>query len=295
MKKKKGEEHSGEFSPFSRESSKDHLTWFRPVKGNHLSHDFPVKGSHPKIVSLGLDPLSEGYWTRSDTIYSRLDFNFTTNDIQLKANLVKQYLDLNFTMNDIQLKADLTWQWRSNVSNATRSAEIHAIGEVFIKAHLSHSLETNTNLSLVLQRDHIFSVDFDSLEIAERLKHPLDESDKETDAGIMGSCNGPDCDSESFIIAFDLEIEQHRVVELPDGLDISFDMKVKSMRGCLCLIADYWELKFVDIWIMNEYEVKESWTKLLSAKHSKYFTGFEFVLTIAFSKDSDKVLLNFDQ
>ncbi|KAE8660313.1 hypothetical protein F3Y22_tig00116954pilonHSYRG00143 [Hibiscus syriacus] len=280
----------------------------------------------------------------------------------------------------------------------------------FIKCHLSHSLKTNTNLSLILRDCNLVSVDFDSLKTVQRLKHPLDESDEGNGTEILGSsCNGllalynvheeiglwnpstrksqmlpatkiefppwafcvqfivyglgydpvsddyklvrmvqffgkdddsfdsevkvyslstncwrriqdfpyylkykrsygvlannalhwvvskrPESDTQSFVIAFDLRTEEYRVVELPNGLDMSFHMNLKSMGGCLCLIANYWEVHVVDIWIMKEYGVKESWTKLISVKHSKSFPSFEFVLPLAFSKNGDKVLLNVD-
>ncbi|KAK8559719.1 hypothetical protein V6N13_016455 [Hibiscus sabdariffa] len=57
----------------------------------------------------------------------------------------------------------------------------------FIKRH---SLKTNTNLSLILPSAYIFSVDFDSLEAPQRLKHPLDESDEGKGTEILGSCHG---------------------------------------------------------------------------------------------------------
>ncbi|KAK8559720.1 hypothetical protein V6N13_016456 [Hibiscus sabdariffa] len=41
------------------------------------------------------------------------------------------------------------------------------------------------------------------------------------------------------------------------------------MGGCLCLIANRWGA-YVDIWVMKEYGVKESWTKLISAKQTQH-------------------------
>ncbi|KAK9015217.1 hypothetical protein V6N11_006334 [Hibiscus sabdariffa] len=284
----------------------------------------------------------------------------------------------------------------------------------FIKRHLSHSLKTNTNLSLILPTAYIFSVDFDSLETPQRLKHPLDESDEGKGTDILGSChgllalmNGDDdyeislwnpstrrsqmlpftdiefppwsigfqfivygfgydpisddyklvrmvqfhgkdqdsvdsevkvyslrtnswrrvkdfpfyhkdqyqigvlannalhwvaskkrlSDTRSFVAAFDLETEEYRVIELPDCLDMGFHMSLNDMEGdvslvamggCLCLIANCWGA-YVDIWVMKEYGVKESWTKLISAKQTQHLPT---VSPLALSKTGDKMLLN---
>ncbi|PPS14606.1 hypothetical protein GOBAR_AA05985 [Gossypium barbadense] len=60
----------------------------------------------------------------------------------------------------------------------------------FIKHHLSHSLKTNTNHSLLLRHCgyHFFSVNYDSLKTTQTLKCPLSEPKKTL--RILGSCNG---------------------------------------------------------------------------------------------------------
>ncbi|MBA0762401.1 hypothetical protein Gotri_012018 [Gossypium trilobum] len=60
----------------------------------------------------------------------------------------------------------------------------------FIKLHLSHSVKTNTNHSLILRHCeyHFFSVNYDSLKTTQRLNHPLGE--QKTPIKILGTCNG---------------------------------------------------------------------------------------------------------
>ncbi|XP_022731253.1 F-box protein CPR30-like [Durio zibethinus] len=279
----------------------------------------------------------------------------------------------------------------------------------FIKLQLSYSLSTNTNLSLILRSSYLFSVNFDSLQTAQKLYHPLDENDEGEGTEILGSCNGllalcngeeeiclwnpstrkslmlpvteiefppwfccahfivyglgydpvsddyklvrmvqfygkyvdsfasevkvfslktnswrrikdfpfylkykraygilannalhwvvskkPESDTESFVVAFDLGTEEYRVVQLPDCLDKGFHMNVKALGGCLCMIANYWKPYVVDIWMMKEYWVKESWTKLLSVKQTEVALCFDFVLPLAYSRCGDKILLNRD-
>ncbi|MBA0785112.1 hypothetical protein Gotri_027074, partial [Gossypium trilobum] len=60
----------------------------------------------------------------------------------------------------------------------------------FIKLHLSHSLKTNTNHSLILSHgeDNFFSVNCALFETTQRLNHPFGEQRKTLQ--ILGSCNG---------------------------------------------------------------------------------------------------------
>ncbi|KAK8506330.1 hypothetical protein V6N13_016450 [Hibiscus sabdariffa] len=104
----------------------------------------------------------------------------------------------------------------------------------------------------------------------------------------------PESDTRSFVVAFDLGTEEYRVVELPDCSDQGFHMNVRSMGGSLCLISNYWKVHVVDIWVMKEYGVKESWIKLVSVDQSKFTSPFEFVLPLAFSQNGDRVLWNID-
>ncbi|GMJ01511.1 CONSTITUTIVE EXPRESSER OF PR GENES 1, CONSTITUTIVE EXPRESSER OF PR GENES 30 [Hibiscus trionum] len=113
----------------------------------------------------------------------------------------------------------------------------------------------------------------------------------------------PVSDSESFdadfdlIAAFDLATEEYHIIGLPDCLGERLSTDINVMGGCLCLIATYQEVDVdvdvaVDIWIMKEYGVKESWTKLLSVKTYQCFEAAPYVLPLVFSKNGDKVLLH---
>ncbi|GMI74249.1 CONSTITUTIVE EXPRESSER OF PR GENES 1, CONSTITUTIVE EXPRESSER OF PR GENES 30 [Hibiscus trionum] len=97
----------------------------------------------------------------------------------------------------------------------------------------------------------------------------------------------PDSDTHIFVAALDLETEEYRVIELPDSFAMGFYLSMTAMAGCLCLIADYHG--YSDIWLMKEYGMKESWTKLVSVQQLK--SGLP-VLPVALSKTGDKLLLN---
>ncbi|GMJ01510.1 CONSTITUTIVE EXPRESSER OF PR GENES 1, CONSTITUTIVE EXPRESSER OF PR GENES 30 [Hibiscus trionum] len=97
------------------------------------------------------------------------------------------------------------------------------------------------------------------------------------------------------IAAFDLGTEEYYAIEYPDCLGERLTTITNVMGGCLCLVATYREVGVdvaVDIWIMKEYGVKESWTKIISVKTFKCFQAAPYVLPLLFSKNGDKVLLH---
>ncbi|CAL5355729.1 unnamed protein product [Camellia sinensis] len=284
----------------------------------------------------------------------------------------------------------------------------------FVKLHLNRSVETKSNLCLVMRDDHLFAVDFDSLDgtTVEAVKldhHPLRCQDYETE--VWGSCNGLIClsnaldtmvlwnpstrksrrlpyasiefqnhsrfyesrvygfgydsvtddykvvrivvlkgkDGNSFhyevkvyslnsnswhrvekfphnpnypilkrtggvlasgavhwvvtqepeirkaglIVAFDLVREEYRMVPQPEYSDTDFVMNVEGLGGFLSVLCNYY-LTRVDIWVMKDYGVKESWTKLISLGQLGVIRSFHYVRPVAFSKSGEEVLLEQD-
>ncbi|PIA46187.1 hypothetical protein AQUCO_01500006v1 [Aquilegia coerulea] len=77
------------------------------------------------------------------------------------------------------------------------------------------------------------------------------------------------------IIAFDIEGESFIEVPLPESISskkkASFNMNVAEFEGQLCLVS-YDETRYSnknDIWVMKDYGLKESWTKLFSIEMLK--------------------------
>ncbi|KAG9131137.1 hypothetical protein Leryth_023857 [Lithospermum erythrorhizon] len=73
------------------------------------------------------------------------------------------------------------------------------------------------------------------------------------------------------IIAFDIETEEYRVVPKPicDETPISETFHVDVCGGSLCCHCSYKSSSFeVHIWVMKEYGVESSWTKLMIVSHS---------------------------
>ncbi|PSS24777.1 F-box protein [Actinidia chinensis var. chinensis] len=277
-------------------------------------------------------------------------------------------------------------------------------GRDFIKSHLQRSITTKNHLSLIVRDCYLYSVDFDSLDNAVELDHPLKCDDFGTE--VLGSCDGLVClyngednvaiwnpstrryqklpeteiefpdyftscqciiygfgydpitddykvvrliqfygedvwdsfDSEvkvyssrsnswrrikdfpyylrykraygvlvgsslhwvvtrklesntaNLVAAFDLGTEDYRLVTQPDFLNKDFHLKVGELDGCLCMICNFCEVQ-VDVWVMKDDRVKDSWSKLFSISQPGVIRSFDFVTPLAYSKSGREVLM----
>ncbi|CAL5202493.1 unnamed protein product [Lathyrus oleraceus] len=91
------------------------------------------------------------------------------------------------------------------------------------------------------------------------------------------------------IISFDLGHETYQMIRMPLGLERTPKDPVFSvLRDWLCLIFDH------DVWVMKEYGVKESWTKLFNVTHLLDPPFKSFVLTnVLYIFQDDQLLLLF--
>ncbi|XAR54781.1 hypothetical protein NMG60_11030078 [Bertholletia excelsa] len=105
----------------------------------------------------------------------------------------------------------------------------------------------------------------------------------------------PEFRKGGLIVAFDLSSEEYRLVRQPEYSDMNFYMNVESLGGCLTVLCNYY-LSRVDIWVMKEYDVKESWTKLISMVQPAVIRSlqYQYVRPIAYSKSGKEVLLEQD-
>ncbi|XP_050238923.1 F-box protein CPR1-like [Mercurialis annua] len=105
----------------------------------------------------------------------------------------------------------------------------------------------------------------------------------------------------NFILAFDLSGETFHEVPLPLPLPKDTrdgDRKVLNMVSELggCLSMSYCFQGYVDIWIMKEYGVEDSWTKLLTVQcghQDKYINFSSGLKPLCYSKEGDKVLFDY--
>ncbi|KAG5565004.1 hypothetical protein RHGRI_001020 [Rhododendron griersonianum] len=97
-------------------------------------------------------------------------------------------------------------------------------------------------------------------------------------------------DTAKFVAALDLTTEDYRVVPQPEFSDNAFDMNVAELGGCLCILCDYDQVR-VDVWVMKDCGVKESWSKLFSVAQPEVIRSFDSLIPVAYSKSGSKVLL----
>ncbi|KAF4372637.1 hypothetical protein F8388_027310 [Cannabis sativa] len=111
----------------------------------------------------------------------------------------------------------------------------------------------------------------------------------------------PVSDVSNLIAAFDIVSEEYYVVPQPNFVDCDFHMTLNVLGSCLCLIANYtserssyfWETKAdrIDIWVMKDYGVKESWTKLCSVVPSDEINFFCYVFPVTYLKHRGNQIL----
>ncbi|OMO64711.1 hypothetical protein COLO4_31897 [Corchorus olitorius] len=92
------------------------------------------------------------------------------------------------------------------------------------------------------------------------------------------------------IVGFDLGAEEFVAVPQPECADRNYLLDVGVLEGRLCAICNY-DQQTSDVWVMKEYGVKASWTKLFSVQKSRAFNPLAFVRPLAYSKYRDKVLV----
>lgn len=94
----------------------------------------------------------------------------------------------------------------------------------------------------------------------------------------------------NLIVSFDLGCEEYGLVPQPEFTHPRFYADVEALGGCLSLICNYY-LTHIDIWVMKEYGVKESWTKLISMAQPGTLRSFQNVRPIGYSKSGGQLLL----
>lgn len=122
------------------------------------------------------------------------------------------------------------------------------------------------------------------------------------------ACKKPKSDAKDLIAAFSLGTEEFKEVDQPGYSDKGKELYkyVAVLGGCLSILVHYndaeGEERFngskdshVDMWIMKEYGVKESWTKLFTLGNPENIRHLEFVFPLMYSMCGIKLLLNLDE
>lgn len=89
------------------------------------------------------------------------------------------------------------------------------------------------------------------------------------------------------IVGFSLGDHSFNEVLQPKFVERFCNFRVGVLDGCLCLLVN--DLEYSDIWVMKEYGVKESWTRLFKVKQSQQHLFPEW--PIAYSLDRQNLFL----
>lgn len=93
------------------------------------------------------------------------------------------------------------------------------------------------------------------------------------------------------MLVFDLGVDGFRELPQPDyGRDMS-GLDIGVLGGCLCVCAHF-ENVGVDVWVMKEYGVEESWNKVFSI--SSRVLCYDYLRPFGYSKKGKAVLLELD-
>ncbi|XP_050227780.1 F-box protein CPR1-like [Mercurialis annua] len=108
---------------------------------------------------------------------------------------------------------------------------------------------------------------------------------------VMG--RNDDVSSPNLIVGYNLASCKFTEVAQPDFGDNGYRVDIGVFGVLLCVFAvDDMEM-CTDVWVMEEYGVKESWKKLCSIPHIE--TCYDFVRSLSFWRRGSEVLLELDQ
>uniref|UniRef100_A0A2N9IEE6 F-box domain-containing protein n=1 Tax=Fagus sylvatica TaxID=28930 RepID=A0A2N9IEE6_FAGSY len=96
-------------------------------------------------------------------------------------------------------------------------------------------------------------------------------------------------DRTNLILAFDLGVEEYQLVPHSDFSDKDCHMNVGVLGGCLTIYRNYY-FTHLDVWVMKDYGVKESWTILFSVVLPFSVSSFTYERPVAYSKSGGEVL-----
>lgn len=98
-----------------------------------------------------------------------------------------------------------------------------------------------------------------------------------------------DFNVDARIVSFDLATEEYRLVPQPEISDRNLLMEVGELGGRLCLHCIS-KGNYMNLWVLDHYGVKESWSKLLSVVQPVNIRKIKYLKAIKYSMDGQRVL-----
>ncbi|THF96056.1 F-box/kelch-repeat protein At3g23880-like [Camellia sinensis] len=121
---------------------------------------------------------------------------------------------------------------------------------------------------------------------------PLDDSGKFANGALHWAASGDTGSSHSWVIvSLDLAKETYGEVVQPNYGDGGFDLTLGVLKGCLCVLCNFQGTR-ADVWVMNEYGIRESWIKLFAIPYVTDPGNYEYSPPLCISKNGE-ILLEF--
>ncbi|KAL8106237.1 F-box/kelch-repeat protein At3g23880-like [Apium graveolens] len=118
---------------------------------------------------------------------------------------------------------------------------------------------------------------------------PLDDSGKFANGALHWAASR-DIRSDSpdswIIVSLDVKRERYGEVAQPKYGDGTYNLTLGILDRCLCVLCNY-ESTRADVWVMKEYGVKESWTKLVSIPYVGEPSVFQYSVPLCISANGD--------
>ncbi|XP_057486624.1 F-box/kelch-repeat protein At3g23880-like [Actinidia eriantha] len=119
---------------------------------------------------------------------------------------------------------------------------------------------------------------------------PLDDSGKFVNGSLHWAASGNLGANYSWVIvSLDLAKETYGEVEQPNYGDGGLDLSLWELKGWLCVLCNY-PGTHVDVWVMKEYGVRESWTKLFVISYLPEPSNDGFSRPLCISKNGEILL-----
>ncbi|CAI9778206.1 unnamed protein product [Fraxinus pennsylvanica] len=94
-------------------------------------------------------------------------------------------------------------------------------------------------------------------------------------------------DYESLIVAFDLAKDEVIFVPCFDLSDPTCEKILGTVHGCLCLFCYHYSKYSNELWVMKDYRIKKSWTKIFTQTSTNYM----YIRLIDHSKSKSTMVL----
>ncbi|KAL5709438.1 hypothetical protein ACHQM5_020126 [Ranunculus cassubicifolius] len=92
------------------------------------------------------------------------------------------------------------------------------------------------------------------------------------------------------IVAFDIEKNVFREVPSPTTVDQDFELNLGLLQGQLCVLRKYVGCPDIDIWVMKNYGVTESWSKIIKMELVYPYDVLARLTPLGFGKNGEIVL-----